>query len=51
MSPRRSEDTAPRRRGPEDTAPRRTGPDGWHDIIRRYLPEAVYEKIVQDYET
>ena len=27
------------------------GPDGWHDIIRRYLPEAVYEKIVQDYET
>ena len=26
MSPRRSEDTAPRRRGPEDTAPRRTGP-------------------------
>ena len=27
------------------------GPDGWHDIIRRYLPEAVYKKIVQDYET
>lgn len=26
MSPRRPEDTAPRRRGPEDTAPRRTGP-------------------------
>ena len=26
MSPRRSEDIAPRRRGPEDTAPRRTGP-------------------------
>ena len=26
------------------------GPDGWHDMIRRYLPEAVYDKIVRDHD-
>ena len=26
------------------------GPDGWRDIIRHYLPEAVYDKIVRDHD-
>ncbi len=26
------------------------GPDGWRDMIRRYLPEAVYDKIVRDHD-
>ncbi|WP_373740975.1 pantetheine-phosphate adenylyltransferase [Neisseria sp.] len=26
------------------------GPEGWRDMIRRYLPDAVYEKILKDYE-
>ena len=25
------------------------GPEGWRDTIRRYLPEAVYRKILQDH--
>ncbi len=24
------------------------GPDGWRDMIRRYVPVAVYDKILQD---
>ena len=24
------------------------GPEGWRDIIRRYVPDAVYEKILKD---
>ncbi|WP_274585616.1 pantetheine-phosphate adenylyltransferase [Neisseria leonii] len=26
------------------------GPQGWRDIIRRYLPDAVYRKILRDHE-
>ncbi len=26
------------------------GPEGWRDMIRRYLPEAVYDKIVRDHD-
>ena len=26
------------------------GPEGWRDMIRRYLPEPVYAKILQDHE-
>lgn len=25
------------------------GPDNWTEIIRRYVPEAVYEKIIEDH--
>ena len=24
------------------------GPKGWRKVIRRYVPEAVYDKILQD---
>ena len=27
------------------------GPQGWRDMIGRYLPEPVYQKILQDHET
>ena len=26
------------------------GPEGWRDIIRRYVPDAVYEKILKDHK-
>lgn len=26
------------------------GPEGWRDMIRRYLPEPVYRKILKDHE-
>ncbi|MDO1510208.1 MULTISPECIES: pantetheine-phosphate adenylyltransferase [unclassified Neisseria] len=26
------------------------GPEGWREMIRRYLPEAVYQKILKDHE-
>ncbi|EGV36750.1 pantetheine-phosphate adenylyltransferase [Neisseria weaveri LMG 5135] len=26
------------------------GPDGWRDIVHRYLPPAVYEKILSDHK-
>lgn len=26
------------------------GPDGWRDMIRRYLPDAVYRKILNDHD-
>ncbi|MDO4908070.1 pantetheine-phosphate adenylyltransferase [Neisseria sp.] len=27
------------------------GPDGWRDMIRRYVPLAVYDKILQDHQS
>lgn len=27
------------------------GPDGWRDMIRRYVPVAVYDKILQDHQS
>ena len=27
------------------------GPQGWRDMIGRYLPDPVYQKILQDHET
>ena len=27
------------------------GPVGWRDTVRRYLPEAVYEKILRDHQS
>ena len=26
------------------------GPEGWRNTVRRYLPEAVYEKILRDHQ-
>lgn len=26
------------------------GPEGWQQIIKRYLPEAVYRKMIEDYQ-
>ncbi|KLT73146.1 phosphopantetheine adenylyltransferase [Neisseria arctica] len=27
------------------------GPEGWRDVVRRYIPGPVYEKILRDHET